>query len=412
MDIECLVNWDIGMLSSPHIHTFTQLMKQVKELHIDTEERVVNLIFEKAIDEPNLSVGYGIMCKSLAAASNRERLQDELEEAKNKACRKTKGNVKFIEDLFKLRMLPESIIHNRVVKLLKQNDEESLECLSILLTTAGKEMDFKKAKEKRTPETEEKDILVQMVQELEATLAYEQKDREQEINERNATHLQNITKLLSSLKLHEEKEKIVERQVAQLEAVLKYERNYWEKKRKKVKRVMKTSNNLQLKTTKALQDSLNHSEEKKCADHESDHLRSDRERLEQRLAQLEATLNFDQNKFEKEKEMIKLDIEEMTTRHFQTIRELQDSLNHCEDEKIYLMRDRERLEERVAQLEATLKFVQNKFEKETEKAKPGMDERIPLQRQTTRELQDSLIHCEEEKKIAKHERNNLMRDRE
>ncbi|KAI5092220.1 rab effector MyRIP [Silurus meridionalis] len=24
MDIECLVNWDICMLSSPHIHTFTQ----------------------------------------------------------------------------------------------------------------------------------------------------------------------------------------------------------------------------------------------------------------------------------------------------------------------------------------------------------------------------------------------------
>ncbi|KAI5090312.1 eukaryotic translation initiation factor 4 gamma 3 isoform X8 [Silurus meridionalis] len=343
--------------------------------------------------------------------------------------------------------------------------------------------------EKRTPETE--DILVQMVQKLEATLASERKDREQEINERNATHLQNITKLLSSLKLHEEQEKIVEsereswtreqkqlqehvaqleatlkrekgkkakfdmeernklqlqtitelqdslnyckeerntaknereilirerrqlaEQVAQLEAVLKYERNYWEKKRKKVQRVMKTSNNLQLKTTRELQDSLNHSEEKKCADHESVHLRRDRERLEQRLAQLEATLNFEQNKFKKEKEMIKLDMEEMTTRHFQTIRELQDSLNHCEEEKNYLMRDRERLEERVAQLEETLEFVQNKFEKEKEKAKLDMEEMITLQRRTTRELQDSLNHCEEEKKTAKHERENLMRDRE
>ncbi|KAF7707816.1 hypothetical protein HF521_016873 [Silurus meridionalis] len=66
-----------------------------------------------------------------------ERLQDELEEANNKARRKTRGNVKFIWELFKLRMLTESIIHNCVVKLLKQNDEESLECLSILLTTAG-----------------------------------------------------------------------------------------------------------------------------------------------------------------------------------------------------------------------------------------------------------------------------------
>ncbi|KAI5086337.1 eukaryotic translation initiation factor 4 gamma 3 isoform X3 [Silurus meridionalis] len=66
-----------------------------------------------------------------------ERLQDELEEANNKARRKTRGNVKFIGELFKLRMLTESIIYNCVVKLLKQNEEESLECLSILLTTAG-----------------------------------------------------------------------------------------------------------------------------------------------------------------------------------------------------------------------------------------------------------------------------------
>ncbi|XP_046725843.1 eukaryotic translation initiation factor 4 gamma 3-like isoform X3 [Silurus meridionalis] len=177
---------------------FNQLMKQLKELHIDTEERlkgVVNLIFEKAIDEPNFSMGYGIMCKSLAAidvpmankphsnvnfrtlllhrcqkefdkdktsndvldkkqqeleaavsASERERLQDELEEAKNQACRKTKGNMKFIGQLFKLRMLTESIIHNCVVKLLKRNDEGSLECLSILLTTAGKEIDLEMGK--------------------------------------------------------------------------------------------------------------------------------------------------------------------------------------------------------------------------------------------------------------------------
>ncbi|KAF7689959.1 hypothetical protein HF521_011763 [Silurus meridionalis] len=55
---------------------------------------------------------------------------------------------KLAEKLFKFRMFTESIIHNCVVKLLKQNDEESLECLSILLTTAGKEMDFKKAKDK------------------------------------------------------------------------------------------------------------------------------------------------------------------------------------------------------------------------------------------------------------------------
>ncbi|KAF7707824.1 hypothetical protein HF521_016881 [Silurus meridionalis] len=168
------------------------------------------------------------------------------------------------------------------------------------------------------------------------------------ILKQNPTYLQNITKLLSSLNLHEEQEKIVEREreswareqkqlqerVAQLEATLK--RN----KGKKAKLDMKKSNNLQLKPTRSLQDSLKHSEEKKCADHQSKHLRSDRERLEQRLAQLVTTLNFEQNKFKKEIEMIELDMEEMTTRHFQTIRELQDSLNHCEEEKLFNERQR------------------------------------------------------------------------
>ncbi|KAI5609375.1 eukaryotic translation initiation factor 4 gamma 3 isoform X8 [Silurus asotus] len=59
-----------GFLNKLRAERFNQLMKQVKELHIDTEERlkgVVELIFEKAIDEPNFSVGYGIMCKFLAA---------------------------------------------------------------------------------------------------------------------------------------------------------------------------------------------------------------------------------------------------------------------------------------------------------------------------------------------------------
>ncbi|XP_042299931.1 eukaryotic translation initiation factor 4 gamma 1-like, partial [Sceloporus undulatus] len=47
---------------------FQQLMKQVTELSIDTEERlkgVIDLIFEKAISEPNFSVAYANMCRCL-----------------------------------------------------------------------------------------------------------------------------------------------------------------------------------------------------------------------------------------------------------------------------------------------------------------------------------------------------------
>lgn len=44
-------------------------MKQVTDLTIDTEERlkgVIDLVFEKAIDEPSFSVAYGHMCRCLA----------------------------------------------------------------------------------------------------------------------------------------------------------------------------------------------------------------------------------------------------------------------------------------------------------------------------------------------------------
>uniref|UniRef100_A0AAY4ECG8 Eukaryotic translation initiation factor 4 gamma, 3a n=1 Tax=Denticeps clupeoides TaxID=299321 RepID=A0AAY4ECG8_9TELE len=177
---------------------FNQLMKQVAELTIDTEERlkgVIDLVFEKAIDEPSFSVAYGNMCRCLATlkvpmadkpnttvnfrklllnrcqkeferdkvddvvferkqkeldsaatTSERDRLQEELEEAKDKARRRSIGNIKFIGELFKLKMLTEAIMHDCVVKLLKNHDEESLECLCRLLTTIGKDLDFEKAK--------------------------------------------------------------------------------------------------------------------------------------------------------------------------------------------------------------------------------------------------------------------------
>lgn len=81
--------------------------------------------------------------------TERERLQEELEEAKDKARRRSIGNIRFIGELFKLKMLTEAIMHDCVVKLLKNHDEESLECLCRLLTTIGKDLDFEKAKVRR-----------------------------------------------------------------------------------------------------------------------------------------------------------------------------------------------------------------------------------------------------------------------
>ncbi|KAI4827908.1 hypothetical protein KUCAC02_031265 [Chaenocephalus aceratus] len=177
---------------------FNQLMQQVTDLTIDTEERlkgVIDLVFEKAIDEPSFAAAYGNMCRCLAtlkvpmtdkpnttvnfrklllnrcqkefekdkvddvvferkqkeldsaaSTTERERLQVELREAKDKARRRSIGNIRFIGELFKLKMLTEAIMHDCVVKLLKNHDEESLECLCRLLTTIGKDLDFEKAK--------------------------------------------------------------------------------------------------------------------------------------------------------------------------------------------------------------------------------------------------------------------------
>ena len=47
---------------------FQELMKQVTDLPIDSEERLkgaIDLIFEKAISEPNFSVAYANMCRCL-----------------------------------------------------------------------------------------------------------------------------------------------------------------------------------------------------------------------------------------------------------------------------------------------------------------------------------------------------------
>lgn len=79
----------------------------------------------------------------------RDRLKVELDEARDQARRRSLGNIKFIGELFKLKMLTEAIMHDCVVKLLKNHDEESLECLCRLLATIGKDLDFEKAKVKK-----------------------------------------------------------------------------------------------------------------------------------------------------------------------------------------------------------------------------------------------------------------------
>jgi len=178
---------------------FQNLMQQVQTLAINTEERlrgVINLIFEKAIDEPNFCEAYANMCRVMssnqirvekgqqqpvlefrkilltrcqkefekagsneaklqklrveyenAAEDKKEELKMALDEATNKERRRTLGNIRFIGELFKLSMLTETIMHNCILQLFRaRTDEDSLESLCRLLTTIGKDLDHEKGK--------------------------------------------------------------------------------------------------------------------------------------------------------------------------------------------------------------------------------------------------------------------------
>ncbi|XP_053716583.1 eukaryotic translation initiation factor 4 gamma 3-like [Synchiropus splendidus] len=171
---------------------FDQLMKRVKCLTVDTEERLrgfIDLLHEKAISEPNFSVVYAKMCQQLIGikvqstnkpgesvtfrrfllqqcqmefekdnndenlvkkqkeldavkeVEERQQLAEELEEVKYKARKRSVGNIKFVGELFKLKIIKGAIMHNCISKLLKNSDEESLECLCKLVSTIGKILD-------------------------------------------------------------------------------------------------------------------------------------------------------------------------------------------------------------------------------------------------------------------------------
>ncbi|XP_069369044.1 eukaryotic translation initiation factor 4 gamma 1-like [Paralichthys olivaceus] len=168
------------------------LVNQVTELDIDTKERlsgVVELTFEKAISEPSFSRVYAKMCQSLkmltvhtpdglkvtfnkllllrcqkefekdkddneilkkkqeeleAASGDQEKKQltEELEEIKYKAKRESVSNLKFLGELYKLKMLTDGIACDCIAKLLKDNDEVSLECLCTLVSAIGKQLEL------------------------------------------------------------------------------------------------------------------------------------------------------------------------------------------------------------------------------------------------------------------------------
>lgn len=187
-----------GILNKLTPQKFATLMQQVLDLQIDTEHRLkgcIDIVFEKAISEPNFSVAYANMAKRMLTLSvpreqdpsqtvnfrtlllnkcqqefekdkleeldlaerqkqietadseeKRKQLTEEQDAAATKSKRRSLGNIRFIGELYKLRMLTEAIMHECLMKLLRTNDEDSLECLCQLLTTIGQELDNKQSK--------------------------------------------------------------------------------------------------------------------------------------------------------------------------------------------------------------------------------------------------------------------------
>jgi len=175
---------------------FDRLVDAFNALVIDNEEKLrlcMELVFEKAVDEPGFSVAYAKMCevlqkkqvlgadsqplsfrkvlisrcqqefekdyidkderekyeKNLAEATTEEKrkeLKVGFEEKERLARRRSLGNIRFIGELYKLKMLTAKIMHECITRLLNYKEEEAmeeaLECLCKLLTTVGKDLEI------------------------------------------------------------------------------------------------------------------------------------------------------------------------------------------------------------------------------------------------------------------------------
>ncbi|KEH17864.1 uncharacterized protein [Medicago truncatula] len=174
---------------------FNRLLEQVKAVNIDNAinlSGVVSQIFEKALMEPIFCEMYANFCSHLAyqlpdlsvdnekitfkrlllnkcqkefergereieednkvdeAEGEVELSNEEREQRRTKARRRMSGNIRFIGELYKKKMLTERIIHECIKKLpglCQDPDEKDVEALCKLMSSIGEMIDHPKAKE-------------------------------------------------------------------------------------------------------------------------------------------------------------------------------------------------------------------------------------------------------------------------
>ncbi|KAI9296967.1 hypothetical protein K502DRAFT_363640 [Neoconidiobolus thromboides FSU 785] len=168
--------------------------ESVKEKDGFTLKTVIQLIFEKACDEPNFSAMYAKLCQRMQVELNSDIIDEEVRSKDNeytrggnlfrkyiltrcqkefekgwkvegmqelqesdmmsdeyyklaKAKRQGLGLIRFIGEVFKLNMLTEKIMHYCIRRLLDDDpDDEEVESLSKLFSTIGKQLDTIKNK--------------------------------------------------------------------------------------------------------------------------------------------------------------------------------------------------------------------------------------------------------------------------
>ena len=191
-EVEALAKRVRAILNKLCPQKFDTLVNQFMELPIDNIEKMtkaMELVFEKALDEPAFAVAYARMCKTLSlrkittveegkevnfrillisrcqkefqkdymadldrtayveklskatTEEEKKEINMEFSAQETKLRRRSLGNIKFIGELYRIQMLNGRIMHEIIQKLLRETDEESLECMCRLITTVGKLLD-------------------------------------------------------------------------------------------------------------------------------------------------------------------------------------------------------------------------------------------------------------------------------
>ncbi|KAL3861765.1 hypothetical protein ACJMK2_007786 [Sinanodonta woodiana] len=166
-----------GILNKLTPQTFQILVARMQSLKIDTETCLRNVIdivfetfkvpadskqgvvnfrallltrcqreFEKAISSEKEFDSKRKEIEKATMEKEKQEMIENLEYEEKKVKKRSSGNIRFIGELFKLKILTENVMHDCVFKLLQTKDEDNIECLCILLKTTGKELDTDKAK--------------------------------------------------------------------------------------------------------------------------------------------------------------------------------------------------------------------------------------------------------------------------